>query len=147
MTADRWKEINEGGANPFLNRALQGVYPPGSTFKIVTDDHGAAFRRGAPRHAAATVHAAITLFGDRSFGCWKPSGHGVLDFIGALQNSCDVYFYQIGPLIGLPRLAETARALGLGDRTGIDLPQERRGLVPDEAWYNHHWGRGRRSRV
>jgi penicillin-binding protein 2 len=142
MTADRWKEINEGGANPFLNRALQGVYPPGSTFKIVSMISALRFGLARPdtRLQPCTGHY---MFGDRSFGCWKPSGHGVLDFIGALQNSCDVYFYQLGPLIGLPRLAETARALGLGDRTGIDLPQERRGLVPDEDWYNHHWGVGK----
>ncbi|MBI1798232.1 MAG: penicillin-binding protein 2 [Candidatus Eisenbacteria bacterium] len=142
MSWDRWKQLSEGGANPFLNRALQGVYPPGSTFKIVS--MLAALRFGVAR--ADTRLAPCTgryVFGDRPFACWRPAGHGVLDFIEALQNSCDVYFYQLGPRIGLPHLAETARALGLGDRTGVDLPQERRGLVPDEAWYDRHWGAGR----
>ena len=67
------------------------------------------------------------VFGDRRFACWKPKGHGVLNLIDALQNSCDVYFYQLGLRLGLEHLVGTAHALGLGDRTGIDLPQERQG--------------------
>ncbi|MGH7741797.1 MAG: penicillin-binding transpeptidase domain-containing protein, partial [Candidatus Eiseniibacteriota bacterium] len=81
-------------------------------------------------------------FGDRVFGCWKPAGHGVLNLVQALEYSCDVYFYQLGPRIGLDHLVETARAFGIGERTGIDLPQERRGLLPDAAWYNKRWGAG-----
>src|SRR5262249_2247835 len=65
------------------------------------------------------------------------------DFIGALQTSCDVYSYQIGPQLTLPRLAAAAREFGLGARTGVDLPQERRGLIPDAAWYDQQWGPGR----
>jgi penicillin-binding protein 2 len=80
------------------------------------------------------------LFGGRSFGCWKHDGHGSLDFIGALQNSCDVYFYQIGPRVGLDQLEATARGLGMGERTGIDLPQEKRGLIPSKAWYQRRLG-------
>src|SRR5262249_5932262 len=79
-------------------------------------------------------------FGGRSFGCWKHSGHGSLDFLGAIEKSCDVYFYQMGPRVGLDRLAATAKAFGLGARTGIDLPQERRGLIPDQAYYDKRWG-------
>ncbi len=142
LSVARWKQLSGGDLNPLLNRALQGVYPPGSTFKIVS--MLAALRYGVA--SARTTLAPCTghwIFGDRSFGCWKAAGHGVLDFIGALQHSCDVYFYQIGPRIGLPHLVETARALGLGERTGVDLPQESRGLIPDDAWYNRRWGEGR----
>ena len=138
----RWQELSSGGSNPLLNRALQGVYPPGSTFKIVS--MLAALRFGVAeagtRLAPCNGHY---LFGGRSFGCWKASGHGSLDFVEALQHSCDVYFYQLGPRIGLPHLEETARALGLGDRTGVDLPGEHRGLIPSEAWYDRRWGPGR----
>ena len=141
VSADRWKELTAAGDNPFLNRAMQGQYPPGSTFKIVS--MLAALRYGVARpDTRLQPCTGRYTFGERSFGCWKASGHGVLDFIGALQNSCDVYFYQLGPRIGLDRLVETARGLGLGERTGIDLPQERRGLVPDAAWFDHHWGVG-----
>ena len=142
VSFSRWEELSSGGSNPLLNRALQGVYPPGSTFKIVT--MLAALRNGAA--TASTRLAPCTghyQFGGRSFACWKPSGHGSLDFVEALQHSCDVYFYQIGPRVGLPHLEETARALGLGDRTGVDLPGEHRGLIPSEAWYDRRWGAGK----
>jgi penicillin-binding protein 2 len=75
--------------------------------------------------------------------CWDHEGHGSLDFIGALQHSCDVYFYQIGPKLGLDRLQAAAHQLGLGEKTGIDLPQEKRGLIPDAEWYDSRWGVGK----
>ena len=84
-------------------------------------------------------------FGGRNFACWNKKGHGSLDLLSALQFSCDVYFYQLGPRLGLPRLEAAARAFGLGARTGVDLPQERRGLVPSVAWYERRWG-NRQSR-
>jgi len=138
----RWRQLSGGGSNPLLNRAIQGAYPPGSTFKIVT--MLAALRAGMSQ--ASSRHqpcAGSYAFGGRNFGCWKRSGHGSLDFPGALQHSCDVYFYQVGIKLGLPRLEAAARAFGLGDRTGIDLPQERKGLVPGRAWYDKRWGPGR----
>lgn len=141
ISFDRWKQLTSGGANPLLDRAIQGVYPPGSTFKVVT--MMAALRTGVatPETRLAPCLGRYT-FGGRSFGCWKHDGHGSLDFIGALQNSCDVYFYQIGPKLGLDRLEAGARALGLGERTGIDLPQEKKGLIPGQAWYERRWGAG-----
>jgi len=138
----RWKELSGGGANPLLNRAIQGVYPPGSTFKIVT--MLAALRARIVR-AATRLHPCFGsyTFGGRAFGCWKREGHGSLDFPEAIQHSCDVYFYQVGIKLGLPPLEAAARAFGLGDRTGIDLPQERRGLIPSVGWYDERWGKGR----
>ncbi len=141
ITRDRWKAINAGDANPLLDRAIQGVYPPGSTFKVVT--MLAALRSGI---ATPETRLAPCLghyyFGGRSFACWYHQGHGSLNFIEALENSCDVYFYQIGPKLGLDRLEAGARALGLGERTGIDLPQEKKGLIPGQAWYERRWGAG-----
>jgi penicillin-binding protein 2 len=135
----RWSELSSGGANPLLNRAIQGAYPPGSTFKVVV--MLAALRSGVATTATRLASCFGSFrFGGRSFGCWKPSGHGSLDFPGALQHSCDVYFYQIGIKLGLPRLEAAALAFGLGDKTGIDLPQERRGLIPSQAWYDKKWG-------
>jgi penicillin-binding protein 2 len=138
----RWRQMTTGGANPLLNRAIQGVYPPGSTFKIVTMLAALAGGVATPSSRFAPCGGSYA-FGGRVFGCWKREGHGSLDFVGALQHSCDVYFYQVGPKVGLPRLEAAARSLGLGERTGIDLPQERGGLVPGPAWYDRQWGAGR----
>lgn len=138
----RWKELTAGDANPLLNRAIQGVYPPASTYKIVSMFAALAHDVARPASRFAPCTGGY-LFGGRVFGCWNRDGHGSLDFIGALQHSCDVYFYQVGPRLGLPRLEAASRALGLGDRTGIDLPQERKGLIPSPAWYDRRWGEGR----
>jgi len=142
LSTERWRELSSGGANPLLNRAIQGVYPPGSTFKVVT--FLAALRNGVvdvdTRLAPCFGHFS---YGGRSFGCWKHEGHGSLDLIEALQHSCDVYFYQLGLKLGLPHLEETARDFGLGERSGIDLPQEKRGLIPSVAWYDRRWGPGK----
>jgi penicillin-binding protein 2 len=138
----RWEEMSKGGSNPLLNRAIQGAYPPGSTFKVVTMT--AALRSGVATPATRLRPCGGSYqFGGRSFGCWKSAGHGSLDLIEALENSCDVYFYQLGSMLGLPRLEATARGYGLGQRTGVDLPQERKGFIPSEAWYDQRWGAGK----
>jgi len=142
LTLNRWRELASGGANPLLNRAIQGLYPPGSTFKIVTMLAALSSGVATPDSKFAPCGGRY-YYGGRSFGCWKPTGHGSLDFVGALQHSCDVYFYQVGLKLGLPKLEATAHALGLGERTGIDLPQEKKGLVPTVAWYDKRWGVGR----
>lgn len=142
LSRARWRELSEGGANPLLNRAIQGVYPPGSTFKIVT--MSAALLRGVARPGTRLAPCGGGMvYGGRRFACWEHRGHGSLDLLGALQHSCDVYFYQLGLRLGLAGLGETARAFGLGARTGVDLPQEARGLIPDAAYYDRRWGAGR----
>ncbi len=145
LSQARWDKLSSGGANPLLNRAIQGVYPPGSTFKVVTMT--AALRAGIAT-AATRFDPCVGgyQFGSRWFACWNKAGHGSLDFIGALEQSCDVYFYQVGPKLGLTPLEETARGFGLGDRTGVDLPQESRGLIPSVAWYDKRWGAGKWSK-
>jgi len=142
LTHARWKELMEAGANPLLDRAIQGVYPPGSTFKIVT--MSAALARGVatPETRLAPCMGGMN-YGGRRFACWEHRGHGSLDLIEALQHSCDVYFYQLGLRLGLAGIEQTARAFGLGSRTGIDLPQESRGFVPNAAYYDKRWGPGR----
>lgn len=142
LTHARWKELSEGGADPLLDRAIQGVYPPGSTFKIVT--MSAALARGVARPDTRLAPCAGgMIYGGRRFACWQRRGHGSLNLVEALQHSCDVYFYQLGLKVGLAGLEQTAKALGLGARTGVDLPQESRGLVPSAAYYDRRWGPGR----
>lgn len=138
----RWRELTAGGGNPLLNRAIQSAYPPGSTFKIVTMLAALHYDlANANTHQPTSCNGGYT-FGSRRFGCWDKRGHGSLDMIGALQFSCDVYFYQLGLQLGLDRLEAVSRAVGMGERTGIDLPAETRGLVPDDAYYNKHFKAG-----
>lgn len=139
ITSDRWQELIGDGSNPLLNRAIQGLYPPGSTFKTVTMVAALRTHVATPTDHLAPCDGTFQ-YGRRTFRCWKASGHGSLDFIGALQHSCDIYFYQIGLKLGLGRLEDCARAFGFGARTGIDLPQEKGGLVPGPAWYARHGG-------
>jgi penicillin-binding protein 2 len=142
LSQERWDKLSAAGANPLLNRAIQGIYPPGSTFKTVT-------MTAALRTNIVSANTRLEPcyggygFGGRWFSCWDHNGHGSLDFIGALEHSCDVYFYQIGQRLGLTPLMETAHAFGLGEKTGVDLPQEQRGLIPDAAWYDKRWGPGK----
>ena len=139
----RWKQLNSGGAFPLLNRAIQSAYPPGSTFKVVTMLAG--LRQGLVHDGSheATACTGGYYFGGRRFGCWKKEGHGSLDLVSALQHSCDVFFYQLGLRMGIEPMEQTARGLGLGEKTGIDLPGETKGLVPSSAYYNQHFHTGR----
>ena len=139
----RWDEINAGGAYPLLNRAIQSAYPPGSTFKVVTTVSGEEAGLVDGHTHMAVACAGGYRFGGRWFGCWDKRGHGSLDLGAALAQSCDTYFYQLGLELGLDRLQASARELGLGDRTGIDLPAESPGLVPTTAYYDRHFGKSR----
>ena len=139
----RWKQLNSGGAYPLLNRAIQSAYPPGSTFKIITMLAGLREGLTQPEGHEVTGCAGGYFFGGRRFGCWKKEGHGKLNLIEALQHSCDVFFYQLSLRMGLDPLERTARAFGLGDKTGIDLPGETKGLVPNSAYYDRHFHTGR----
>lgn len=139
----RWKQLNSNGAYPLLNRSIQSAYPPGSTFKVVTMLAG--LRNGLVKpdsHEPASCTGGY-YFGGRRFGCWKHEGHGNLDLVSALQFSCDVFFYQLGLHMGLDALEKTARDVGLGEKTGIDLPGESRGLVPTSKWYDQRFHTGK----
>ncbi len=139
----RWKELNSNGAFPLLNRAIQSAYPPGSTFKVVTMLAGLQQKLVQIGSHEVTSCTGGYFFGGRRFGCWKKEGHGNLDLVSALQHSCDVYFYQLGLRLSLEPLTQMARAMGLGEKTGIDLPAETKGLVPTSAYYNRHFRTGR----
>lgn len=130
---------------PQHNRAIASTYPPGSTFKAVTSLAG--LESGLiDRNTTFDPCFGSYQFGNRRFGCWKPSGHGVLSQDGALRQSCDVYYYQLGLRLGMEKLSEYAHRFGLADRTRIDIPGERADLIPDAEWYRQHrdggWGRG-----
>jgi penicillin-binding protein 2 len=146
ISQQRWEELSQGGNYPLFNRAIQAAYPPGSTLKPFVVLAGLLDRGiDAGTHFASSCTGEYR-FGSRVFGCWKKQGHGSLAMRDAVAQSCDVYFYQLGLREGLPRLSAFMHELGVGEKTGIDLPQERRGLFPDPAWYDRRFGAGRWSK-
>jgi penicillin-binding protein 2 len=128
---------------PLLNRAIQSAYPPGSTYKVVTSLAGLEEQAIDPTtHMPASCVGGYT-FGNRFYKCWNHKGHGSLALTAALAQSCDVYYYQLGLRLGVDKLANWAQKIGLGARTGIDLPQERSGLIPTSSYYDRHRGAGK----
>lgn len=127
-----WDKLNNDEHVPLLNKALDGVYAPGSTFKIVTAL--AALEGGLLNPKDSVFCPGFVDLGNHRFHCWKKGGHGHVSFVGAMAGSCDTFFYELGRKVGIDRIYETAKKLGLGSRTGIDFPHERSGFVPSRAW-------------
>ncbi|MCI0595643.1 MAG: penicillin-binding protein 2 [candidate division Zixibacteria bacterium] len=145
ISYDEWNGIVNDPDHPLLNRVIQSQYPPGSTAKLLTA--GAALEENlisSRSHMPAACGGGYQ-FGNRFFRCWKPEGHGSLNLIGAIEQSCDVYFYQLGQKLGISKWAEYAKKCGFGQRTGIDLPDEARGLAPATEWYDRRFGKGKWS--
>lgn len=116
--------------HPFYNRAIAGIYPPGSIFKLITATAGLEEGKISPY---TTIYCPGGLqVGKRFFRCWRR--HGSVDFLSAIEQSCDTYFYKVGLLLGPNKLAEWARKFGLGEKTGIGLSGEAKGFVADEEW-------------
>lgn len=141
IKADEWRELIKDRFRPLSNKATQGQYPPGSTFKIIMTIAG--LEEGVLQPDARIFDPGYFNFGNRSFRDWKKGGHGYVDLHKAIVESCDVYFYQLGPRIGVDRIAKWARAFGLGEKTGVALDDEKSGLVPDSEWkrkrYHQPW--------
>ena len=127
-----WASLNTDKARPLQNRALQGRYSPGSTFKVVVAT--AALEEGiiTPDFKVSCHGGAI--FYNRFFQCSVKQGHGVVDLRHAIEQSCNVYFYTVANMLGIDKIAKWAQALGLSGRTGIDLPNEADSIVPSSAW-------------
>lgn len=144
ITPQFWRELNENPYFPLKNRAINGLYPPGSTYKIVVAAAGLAEKE---INAHSTFHCSGEMtFGNRTFRCWRRGGHGTVNLHRALKESCDIYFYRLGLKLGVERIAKYARAFGFGSVTGIPLPHEAAGLVPDPDWkrrrFNQPWHEG-----
>jgi penicillin-binding protein 2 len=143
LSRARWQEFMSDKSYPLLNRAIQGAYPPGSTYKVVTSLAGLEEGVIDPSTRMPRSCGGGYLYGGRFFRCWNHSGHGVTTLTSALAQSCDVYYYQLGLKLGVDRLATWAKKIGLGEQTGIDLPQERSGLVPTSAYFDKWRGDGK----
>jgi penicillin-binding protein 2 len=128
----RWRELISDPLNPLHDRALQALYPPGSTIKPL---FAAGALRDGVRTAATSFFCtgAVNIYG-HPYRCWQAGGHGRVALETAIEQSCDTYFYYLARDAGIDRLAAWARAFGLGSPTGIELGGENPGLVPDEAW-------------
>ncbi len=132
MSHEQWDSLISNPFRPMENKAIQGEYPPGSTFKIITALAGLV--EGVIDENTEFFCPGHYRFGNRIYRCWKRGGHGKVKIIKAIAESCDVYFYQVGAQLGVDRLAWYAKAAGLGSPTGIKLDKEARGLVPTAAW-------------
>jgi penicillin-binding protein 2 len=139
-----WAGLNSDPLKPLQNRAIQGLYSPGSTFKIVVEI--AALEEGIVTPDFRVYCGGSAVFFGRPFQCWKRGGHGSVDMRHALEQSCNVYHYTIGNMVGVDKIHKWATLLGLGEKTGIDLPNEIEGLVPSTEWkrrrYNEKWYAG-----
>lgn len=139
-----WSHLINDPDNPLYNRATQGTYPPGSTFKLISA-------------IAAVEEKVIDLdwivnckgyykLGIREFKDWKEGGHGKVNLLSAIEQSCNVYFYELSLKLGVDLWSEYAGKLGFGDYTGIDIPEEKRGIVPTREFLDNKYGKGKWTR-
>lgn len=133
-TAD-WRRLNDDPAIPLLNRAIYGRYPPASPFKLATAAMALKRNLITLRTRMPVPCTGGYRLGNRVFRCWKPEGHGSLDLVGAVAQSCDVYFYQVGQRLGLDAIVEEGVAMGFAGRSGIDLPSEQSSIYPTSLAY------------
>jgi penicillin-binding protein 2 len=139
LRSKTWAAVATDPNLPLNNRAISGVYPPGSTFKLVTALAGLETGELTASSRMASPCTGAYRFGSRIAHCWEKRGHGFLDLIGAIQQSCDVYFYQVGLILGDAAINKYAAMMGLGAPTGIDLPNEKEGWISGEALYNRRY--------
>jgi penicillin-binding protein 2 len=139
----QWVEWTNSRRTPLINKAVAGLYAPGSTFKMTVALAGLEARSLTPfDRINCPGHLDI---GDTRFHCWRRGGHGLLDLRGGLKNSCDVFFYEVARRTGIDTIAAMAKRLGLGVPLDIELPEARSGLVPTRAWrlaHGHPWNLG-----
>ncbi len=143
MAPEAWKQIIEDSLHPLENRAIRGQYPPGSIFKV-----GVAYAALVSK----TISPGETFFcpgqytlGTSTYKCWKKTGHGEVDILKAISESCDVYFYNLGEKLGIDQISKYAFDLGFGRPTGIELRDELSGIVPTRAWKEKRFGRSWQS--
>jgi len=144
ITKEEWQKIALDTRHPLQNRVIQGRYPPGSTFKILLALKG--LEEGLINEKTSFLCRGGMPYGGRVFKCWKKGGHGVVSIHRAIVESCDVFFYNLGLKLGVDKIHEMADIIGLGRKTGIDLPGEKDGLVPSTQWkqrvYKTPWYEG-----
>ncbi|PKN06894.1 MAG: penicillin-binding protein 2 [Deltaproteobacteria bacterium HGW-Deltaproteobacteria-8] len=138
LSSAQWAELRDNPMHPLQNRATQGVYPPGSVFKLLMAADALHEKAIDP---SETVYCTGELaLGNHVFRCWKRGGHGTVNLQRALVESCDTYFYKLGMKLGVDRISTYAKLAGFGSVTGIDLPHEKPGLIPSREWKQKRFG-------
>jgi penicillin-binding protein 2 len=127
-----WQELQENKDKPMLNKAVSGLYPPGSTIKTLTALSALENDVLSP-NLLIDCKGYIDFYGEK-FHCWKKRGHGVLNLRGAIKRSCDVYFYEVARKLGVDRLSKTAEKFGLGQKVLKNFQEEKVGVVPNTKW-------------
>ncbi len=131
ISRDEWNKLIDDPDKPLLNKAIQAQLAPGSTFKVIMAVAG--WQEGIAQTLHVHCNGGATFYG-RRFACWVKTGHGAVEISKAITQSCDVFFYTLAEKLGIDRIAKYATALGLGQKTGIDLPNEVSGVMPSEEW-------------
>ena len=139
MPPDKWKQYLEDERHPLENKALKGMYPPGSTFKIITAIAG--IEEGLIDQHSSVECPGYYKFGNSNFRCWERKGHGHVELKKALRESCDVYFYKLAERLGVDRIAKYAKLFGMGAPLGIGLDNEKAGVIPTEQWKVKRFGK------
>ena len=143
ISSKYWKELQENKKVPLMNKATSGQYPPGSTFKMLVGLAGLENKTiGMGDHVYCPGHF---MLGNHRFNCWKPGGHGSMNIISAIAQSCDTYFYTVANRMGIQKFADMAKQFGLGEH--FDLPvRQKSGVMPDPKWkmksYKQSWQGG-----
>ena len=132
ISQQNWKKLSDDPLHPMENRVIAGQYPPASTYKMIVA--AAALQEGLITPETSFQCDGFYELGNRKYRCWHKGGHGRISLHRAIVQSCDVYFYHVGKLVGVDKLAEYARRFGLGAPTGITLPREKTGLIPTREW-------------
>ncbi|MBL6863670.1 MAG: penicillin-binding protein 2 [Rhodospirillales bacterium] len=144
LTKSEWQKILNNSRNPLNNKAISGQYAPGSTFKMVVAL--AALEKGIISNRSNYFCTGSLELGDSIFHCWKKNGHGKMNMISAIAQSCDVYFYEVAKRLGIDAISSMARRLGLGQIFNIELSGEAKGLMPTREWKkknkNSSWQQG-----
>ena len=127
-----WDSILSNSLSPLTNRSLQGLYSPGSTFKMIVAI--AALKYGVISSKSTHSCSGKIEFGDRLYHCWKTNGHGKMDVTNAITQSCDVFFYEISKKLGIDKIAKVAEDFGLGQIFDISMPNQKKGIIPSKKW-------------
>ena len=139
-----WNQILENSLAPLSNRATEGLYAPGSTFKMIVAL--AALKKQVINLDSSIICSGKIEFGDRFYHCWKTDGHGRVNLIRGIKESCDCYFYYLAKKVGIEDIYDMSIKLGLGNLTDVELPLEKKGTVPNKNWkkkqFNQNWYAG-----
>ena len=134
-----WNTLLKHRDKPLINKAIAGLYPPGSTIKTLSAISALENDVYNPKKVIQ-CKGSIELYGEK-FHCWKKKGHGFMDMREAIKQSCDIYFYEVSRLLGIDRLSETAKKFGLGQDVLENLIEERSGVVPNTSWKKKNIGK------